>query len=147
MLLCYLCKKADESTLHLFIDCPVVRDIWKLAGVSCGSHTGSLDDWFFTNCANLDSEVMCKVAMICWNMWSSKNNSVFNGQSTFVACIVNGTTSLLINWRIANEVTEPKYAGDPLSEHWSKPDEGRLKVNTDVAIDQEGRRMGLGWVI
>jgi hypothetical protein len=77
---CILCKSANESTLHVFFNCPFVRAIWtvlqsalKITFPWSGS---SIQDcmriWFKEN--NTHKLILIH---LCWRVWKARNEELF----------------------------------------------------------------------
>jgi len=95
---------------------------------------GDLVDWFLGCIDSLSNELLCKMVMICWGLWSSRNDCVWKGVLFVVDVVLNMSLSLWTNMRSANVVELPAGGMEEPVVLWKKPDARHLKVNTEVDL-------------
>ncbi|KAG8044430.1 hypothetical protein GUJ93_ZPchr0239g7020 [Zizania palustris] len=78
--LCCLCTlRVEESTVHLFFDCPFSRSCWTLLGIHW-SPNGSIPERLEALKATFRrSFFMDVIVMGAWTIWLTRNRSVFDG--------------------------------------------------------------------
>ncbi|XP_019166936.1 PREDICTED: uncharacterized protein LOC109162706 [Ipomoea nil] len=83
--------------------------------------------------------------MACWGIWCSRNEHVWQGVVFDMDVMLRMAINFWQNWQHAN-VTQ--QTGNPCTgdDRWSRPAVGRLKLNTDAALNTSTSSMGLGWV-
>lgn len=82
-LMCHMCDNVVESAYHLFVVCHYVNQVWNnlLGGLPGMSHPhGVLADWLFDCMEMLSDEVLCKLIMISYGLWSSRKSE--NGRGS-----------------------------------------------------------------
>ncbi|XP_031091124.1 uncharacterized protein LOC115996122 [Ipomoea triloba] len=138
----------DESALHLFAKCPEAINIWNKLGVPQTFDVQNVSNWFFNYINVLKGDLVAKFVVICWAIWNSRNAYVWKGLAVDVDHMLRSSLAFLEKWRHANHIDHPRYTGiNTVETHWCRPERGRLKLNTDVALHHENNLMGLGWVL
>ncbi|XP_031116510.1 uncharacterized protein LOC116020169 [Ipomoea triloba] len=137
-----------ETASHLFMDCNETRRFWNAVGLPIAYYGNSvLTEWFFGNIVKLNGDDLCKFAMFCWGLWYNRNDYVWNGVPYVMAQVIHSALSLWLAWKGVNEGQVVQSMHDIRTERWSPPSQGRLKLNTDVAMSMNNSCMGMGWVI
>lgn len=94
---CCFCR-SNETIQHLFFDCPMIRYIWSAVHFTFGirpllnmSHL--LGSWLNGVNPRLKYRVFVGIAALCWAVWLSRNDVVFNGSNaySFLQVIFRGT--------------------------------------------------------
>lgn len=108
---CVLCKKELESSMHLFLTCPYILDVWKevsiLIGFNCqweGETVGDawLSWWRSTNLTQRKLPLL-----VLWGVWLARNQAIF--KDVFCSPALTGTLSV----GIYNSFPEQIRAGRP----------------------------------
>lgn len=116
---CVLCKNALETTVHMFIDCEYAQKAWTsfLTGLNLRppAHC-SITDMFTSWKARypysiIDKSLRHKVwnadpKYVCWKLWLSWNESVFNQKEITVETIAKQAKNLLIETLRQSNVKE-----------------------------------------
>ena len=77
-----------ESLLHLIRDCPWVHNVWLEAVFSFPDfHISSFRDLLDWIWGSFGSKVVKKFVIICWQIWKSRNDAVFNNIFTPSLCV------------------------------------------------------------
>lgn len=89
--LCMMCKKCNESVLHVIRDCTKAVEVWKnLVPVNSWDEFfgADLNDWILSNmCSKAysshDDTLPWSIIFVttCWCMWRERNEVIFNGKS------------------------------------------------------------------
>lgn len=147
--ICPLCESMLETTLHLFVGCPVSKECWRLAGRGVEDLSGtSLEEWVQDVFSKLDVEACSLVAVMCWGIWRGRNDKVWKGVQVCSLELVNSALSFLHSWRAAYLEPQDMFRNHTVSEvRWTKLAARRVKLNSDAAINKESGCMGLGWVL
>ncbi|XP_019170830.1 PREDICTED: uncharacterized protein LOC109166321 [Ipomoea nil] len=131
----------------MFVECSALARVWTLVGVpTVGDAHGNVIDWFFVLLSRLHGDLVAKFAMICWGVWQSRNECVWNSVAFNVELVVHRALSFWSSWMSVNThgQAEQSAAGD---EGWKRPEAGRIKLNTDASVLPDSNSMGLGWVL
>ncbi|XP_031091006.1 uncharacterized protein LOC115996003 [Ipomoea triloba] len=138
----------EESAYHLFVECPEAAPLWTGLGVPAVQHEqGNVVDWFFALIAVLDEDIKCKFVILCWGIWGSRNELVWKGNPFVRHLVATSSLNFLASWKVVQECDQTTTAPRINIETWRKPSHGRLKMNTDAALDVVNNSMGLGWVL
>jgi len=155
--ICNLCGAAQETSIHLFIDCPYATDIWhwlgSLLNLNCNL-TSFLD---IIRISDRNWSPHCKLVILaaiiyCFNIiWHCRNQSRFNDKKIKVASAINliitgtslsgNSSTLAASSSIAEFVILKKFdvkINPPKSYNikeviWSPPIFNWVKCNTDGA--------------
>jgi hypothetical protein len=78
----------NESIQHLFFDCPNARFIWRLIHVSFGlphplNVAHLFNDWLHGVQRKIKYQALVGASAICWAIWLSRNDEVFNRTRLF----------------------------------------------------------------
>ncbi|KAL8109427.1 hypothetical protein AgCh_025503 [Apium graveolens] len=89
----------------------------------------------------MDTKKRQQSAMLCWAIWKSRNDLVWNQRNTEVLEVVVVAKVILNQWKYAQDKTFDltlsflnEEDGD---ERWMIPQENKIKVNCDAAIFEE----------
>ena len=92
--LCTLCKRANETSSHLFFKCRFTRRIWQMVKTWLRLEALDVDSWgterstkhWWTNMSRPNTpyrKAMASLTMlICWVIWNERNARVFRKKST-----------------------------------------------------------------
>ncbi|KAK1266001.1 hypothetical protein QJS04_geneDACA000727 [Acorus gramineus] len=105
---CALCGLDDESVEHLFLFCPMVREVWgRMAAVGgLGGPFNSLEELWAAGrrlCSAGDRSVQAKVSQsyiptVIWSIWLTRNHSVFRGSIPYVENIWELAMRCVVDW-------------------------------------------------
>eukprot|EP00253_Pinus_taeda_P009219 PITA_09219 len=106
---CVLCKKAQETSAHIFLECEFTQKTWTsfLAGLNVSSPANcSITEMFLTWKARYPHRIAAKslwskvwVAApkyVCWKVWLSRNEIIFNQTETSAEKVAEKAKNLLI---------------------------------------------------
>ncbi|XP_019197196.1 PREDICTED: uncharacterized protein LOC109191080 [Ipomoea nil] len=139
----------EETTLHIFTECIYAKAVWSLSGLPLITHGfNSFAQWLDFQFKNLEKGSCCLLLMLCWKLWTARNDKVWNGSLPSPSTLVEGSRRYLANWtNIVREDTATSIAKNSSVHKWDKPSSGFYKLNTDVAVSTLNRSMGFGWVL
>lgn len=79
------------------------------------------------------------VGMVCWALWSRRNNSIWNGANGLAFGVKASAMNLLNDWREARVIDSCGSCNVAVgSRVWTRPPLGWLKINIDAAVFQKG---------
>ncbi|XP_019155460.1 PREDICTED: uncharacterized protein LOC109152301 [Ipomoea nil] len=141
-------KEEEESALHIFATCPEAMRAYHAVGLPITYVPGNVvHEWFFGCLSMLRADLIPKFIMVCWGIWCSRNACVWRGAAFDLMLMVHHALLFLDNWLAGNESTILPAVPSRQVERWNKSQAGRLKLNTDAAINQTSNTMGYGWVV
>ncbi|CAM0874879.1 unnamed protein product [Alopecurus aequalis] len=126
--LCPLCMRSLESSLHLFGECPVTKQVWLRASRWEGCRAldpalwpplnSILQLWMDailasqlpTNTKGLNSMII----LISWEIWLERNRRVFSNKKLPVRDILLAIRRSMDSWRLAGAICLAAPFGDPL---------------------------------
>lgn len=136
---CLLCATNIEDTNHILRECPATLKIWNSLNAyipnklldNCFNNL-SFKKWLHKKCTTKDLVLMnipwnTVFSRICWNMWKSRNASIFE----------TGNSRLLDFHHITSNVIEFITHNPPSNSYekivtlsWPPPQEYAIKINT-----------------
>ncbi|KAM6584602.1 hypothetical protein CsatB_011604 [Cannabis sativa] len=150
---CPVCHSEDESVIHALINCTKVKQVWDRVGI--GTTTAAAEpenflDWFVAAFTAAEAEKKLLLPVLCWAIWSARNDVVWQKKSVTAASIVVLATGYLEQWKNAqNSRIETSWSGlkaDDGAEHWTVPSINHIKVNVDATLFDSGNKYGCGLV-
>ncbi|XP_060970037.1 uncharacterized protein LOC133037192 [Cannabis sativa] len=146
---CPLCGVFAETELHLLVSCQFAWACWEFSGfIAADSNPVSLLSWLSSNAARMDDEKLSRVVMLCWAIWSARNDLLWKNRARSVKSVVDFAQSSLhqfLKARAKQLTSAPRKPGDA-SEIWTKPTVG-IKLNVDAALFVQELKHGYGCVI
>lgn len=130
---CHLCTSGVDSSPHIFADCMTATNCWNISGINVVYRQNiPFHDWILYNLNSLTDEDSCIFIMICWSLWTAKNDKLRKNKSTPLSHIVERVRGFLSTWREAQlHNINPSAIIIPHAVRWSKPRPGWLKINID----------------
>ncbi|XP_010266974.1 PREDICTED: uncharacterized protein LOC104604373 [Nelumbo nucifera] len=155
---CSLCDEEEESFEHLFLKCPLAKQVWFGADIAIHSDVTtdmSMADWLtnwiklFKSRFTIDIDLL-KVISLLWHIWIARNTLVFNNSPWDPHIIMQRATSFthqnfLITSNHHGNFMDPARNRLIQPVHWIKPPNGYLKVNFDGA--NSSQKSGVGIVV
>ncbi|XP_074352658.1 uncharacterized protein LOC141691804 [Apium graveolens] len=122
---------------------------WKI--FDPGIHIGDNEEfhtWLERNLTRKSDNIKAKVVTLCWSIWRSRNDLVWNKKIWQPMFIVAKTWEYLSQWKTAQNCfsvapMSPPTAGDGAI-IWAKPDLNEVKITTDATIFAEKGFSGMG---
>ncbi|KAF4380062.1 hypothetical protein F8388_018186 [Cannabis sativa] len=145
---CPLCGVFAEIELHLLVSCQFAWACWEFSGFNAADRNPvSLLSWFNFNAARMDDEKLGRVVMLCWAIWSARNDFLWKNRVRSVKNVVEFAQSSLHQFLKAQGKSNlpplsPPKPGDG-SEVWIKPTVG-IKLNVDATLFEQDLKHGFG---
>lgn len=124
--ICCLCRAEEESSQHLFLECPFSQSCWKLI-ISPLSRRETFDqitslqkNWetsypYPKKNKNLIIRLWNSIpSTLCWQIWIARNNCIFNNRKPNISNTLAKTTTLISETISANGMSQPDH------ESWHK---------------------------
>uniref|UniRef100_A0A803QJ80 Reverse transcriptase domain-containing protein n=1 Tax=Cannabis sativa TaxID=3483 RepID=A0A803QJ80_CANSA len=148
---CPLCRNAPETVVHVFVDCAFAKNCWSF--LNEGHIPGANGDflkWMIDIFDNFSNRVIRIVSIICWQIWKVRNELVWNKATPAAFNVVIAAVNLFDLWNSAHtdnhSDTLNADGANRVSEHWTKPMQNRIKINTDAAIFDSTSEFGFSFV-
>ncbi|KAF4356308.1 hypothetical protein F8388_000755 [Cannabis sativa] len=147
---CPLCGIYAETEIHLFVTCQFASSCWEEAAVADASrNNNSFLQWMSFNAHSKDNDKLSRIVMLCWALWSARNDLIWKDRVRNVSDVVAFAFSSLDQYVKAQgkgniPSQSPLKDGDG-SELWKKPLSG-IKLNVDAAIFDRDSKHGFGCV-
>ncbi|XP_074327489.1 uncharacterized protein LOC141665402 [Apium graveolens] len=147
---CPWCHSHLEFDTHVLFACDFARIVWYNSGIQQLVQVvpGEMEAMTIMRAFEIYTRERCVLlGMICWSLWNSRNNWVWEKANGSAFGVKASTLNLLQDWR-ASQVKESKISNQRISgtRIWTKPELGWFKMNVDVAVFQDGNT-GVGNVL
>ncbi|XP_060972454.1 uncharacterized protein LOC115717936 [Cannabis sativa] len=156
---CTICNSAEESITHALFSCPRAKAVWDLSSLHIDFHTlrqsASADILLHLSTVLTTSEFELFL-VLCWCNWHERN-AIYHGNTVRSSqAVASYAPSYLAEFQSARAkrsqpTTSSVAATDPRpssefthAPKWTAPPRGRLKLNTDAAIDKACNKVGIG---
>uniref|UniRef100_A0A803PT87 RNase H type-1 domain-containing protein n=1 Tax=Cannabis sativa TaxID=3483 RepID=A0A803PT87_CANSA len=84
-----MCGVYAETELHLLVTCQFAGSCWEAAAVGDASrNNSSLLYWLDFNAHRMDSEKLGRLVMLCWALWSVRNDLIWKDCARSVSDVV-----------------------------------------------------------
>ncbi|KAI9197641.1 hypothetical protein LWI28_001992 [Acer negundo] len=100
--------------------------------------------WFCKAKAGVDFDLLC---VIWWRTWFRRNQVLFFNTVLPVDGIIEWAVNFLADFRDARRVDRSVWNDPGRMVRWKPPDAGRVKINSDAALDDVRMVSGIGVVI
>uniref|UniRef100_A0A803PJ09 Reverse transcriptase domain-containing protein n=1 Tax=Cannabis sativa TaxID=3483 RepID=A0A803PJ09_CANSA len=126
--------------------------VWNRVGIGTSARIVdcSFLDWCIQTFADLDMDGKLLLPMLCWAIWSARNDCVWNRKMVGVDNIVVLAKGYLDQWQSAqSSLIETSWSGLQMgdgAEQWTAPIENSIKINVDAAIFEGANSYGIGLV-
>ncbi|KAM6552927.1 hypothetical protein CsatB_013689 [Cannabis sativa] len=151
--LCPICRVAEESIEHALLLCTQPKLVWDRVGIGTATAaTGASNflNWCIQSFATADAAQRKLLPVLCWAIWSARNDFVWQQKTTTAATILNTAMGFLDQWSKAqNTLIETSWSGCTINdgaEQWVVPNINTIKVNVDAALFNSSNKYGCGVV-
>ncbi|KAF4392800.1 hypothetical protein F8388_010823 [Cannabis sativa] len=147
---CPLCGVFAKTEWHILVSCNFTWSCWEYAGLAAASRdSSSLRSWLVDTFRLVNGESLGRVVMLCWAIWSARNDLLWKQRVRSVKDVVTFSDSSVDQWLKAQgkdiPLLSPLKDGDG-SELWVKSFSG-IKLNVDAAIFDHSSKHGFGCVV
>ena len=149
--LCPVCVQDRESIHHLLGRCPIARECWLLTPIPIQGRFETVMSWFSRLTLACSQEIVALTVMICWVLWTNRNNKVWRNKSWSAGHILHIAGNMMNQWQEAHHL-KGLHSGnpqqpDPYPTTWQKPMVGWYKMNVDAAVDPNRSLTGCGSIL
>jgi hypothetical protein len=117
----------------------------------------NITDWITHALNNLNTEDLIYMAAIAYGIWFARNQMIFESTEMDDDKVINNATKCIQEFQRATQIPSSESINTnydtssnhrprlrpTTNKHWSRPNEGTIKVNCDANLSREGR-WGLG---
>eukprot|EP00253_Pinus_taeda_P025799 PITA_25799 len=116
--ICCMCRRAEESSDHLFIDCPVAKSCWNLITspliiedlpnqISLLQKGWGKSFPYTNKNMNLAKRMWNSIpSNLCWHIWIARNKCIFNNKKPSISSILAKTTALITETVETNGISQ-----------------------------------------
>jgi hypothetical protein len=157
--LCPRCFSKEETVDHTFMKCEHAAKIWfgsKLS-INFNNTPASFIDWTSYAITTLKEEELIYIAAITYGIWYARNQQVFEHREIPDIEVINKAATNIQDFVLATKNANLNYPNNNQhsanfrqhgshrnqSKRWSRPEEGKIKINGDVNLTIAGK-CGLG---
>lgn len=148
---CAVCNADVESIFHVLVLCPFASIC--LAKLNCPLPSvidSNFTEWL-TMVFQYQKNMVLKIVMVCWLVWRSRNELIWNKRSIDPNEVVLSASSILDQWSSVQDRSYDQFLGymtpEDGMERWSKPVGNSIKINSDAAIFAELNSFGCAMVV
>ncbi|KAL2903860.1 hypothetical protein RDABS01_002570 [Bienertia sinuspersici] len=106
---CHVCGAEKEDIIHALVHCPAARVVWEASDVVLDfeelTYASDFLAWWEAALNNLKVDDCCKVAMICYGLWSARNESIFKEKPRCHGDIIGAALSFYAAFCEVNSAT------------------------------------------
>ncbi|MBA0583719.1 hypothetical protein Gorai_014565 [Gossypium raimondii] len=118
-------------------DCPKAREILVIGGLNNRFIDGNYNcciDWLEDVFHDLNNKAVAVFFTLLWNNWNDKNKMVLQGKMDAALVVWERAQTLSKYFKIFNLTEPPVLPPNLVCKGWTKPPNGYVKVNVDVAV-------------
>ncbi|XP_074326652.1 uncharacterized protein LOC141664593 [Apium graveolens] len=125
----------------------VINFVWRQANISkitSATYMGDIMEFFHQLSTVCSREKFMLILMICWNLWHRRNRWVWDKISISEFGVYEKAMNMLFDWK--QRCLEFKIHKGPSTTSitkWKPPQQGWVKINTDVAVFVEAGYTGI----
>lgn len=156
---CPVCADEAETMEHMILFCEWARVTWFSSALSIKIDKvgfSSFENWcwgWMVNNEDVDDETKSFIAILCWEIWKSRCQHVFQGHKVNPVLTCIRAASLHAEFWSANlkhthaDAIPVHNTVANASCHWEKPAAGVIKFNIDGAFTGSNDSAGIGVVV
>ncbi|KAF7831683.1 reverse transcriptase [Senna tora] len=152
--LCPLCCAFPEDPEHMLFHCEGARAVWFASPFALRfdfTRFSRIEEWCdhaFSPLSPFGDEDKSLIAGLCWQIWKSRCEAVFQGSTFSPDKVVSAATILRDNfWRAHMWSRDDQSAQEAMgSTHWVKPEGACVKINTDGSFCEASGAASIGVV-
>lgn len=99
---CHVCNLETETTMHCLVSCHFAKQCWNILmpDMQWEDET-DFSVWLATVLASTSIKKKAEVVTLCWHIWKSRNDLIWNNKPSSVNKVVASTRQYLTQWTIA----------------------------------------------
>ncbi|BFG14167.1 hypothetical protein CerSpe_004410 [Prunus speciosa] len=146
---CVRCISSEESSLHLFVQCPFATAVWSASPLGpklSRLRASSMSDWLKAASILLSKQSFALALMLIWALWKDRNSRIWECVGTSPTVLVSQASSWLQEFHSLLLGQSPSVPHQPIH-RWIAPRDGFAKVNVGGVWLAADRCGGIGVVI
>lgn len=147
--MCTVCGEKEETVDHLFTECAPVAQVWYGTMLRIDvqrERISTFREWLWKKMNEFPPEYVGLFTYTVWEVWKRRNSMHFEAKLFNVHEVITRAFSQWSEFMDSKERSEEGERVRKRTGRWSKPRQGKYKINCDVAvIDQT--RIGMGFAI
>ncbi|XP_074346294.1 uncharacterized protein LOC141685071 [Apium graveolens] len=148
--ICPLCNRYEETTLHCLVKCGFTQWCFKEVGVVTNVDNSTIFvGWLEMLMGQHTNSMISRIGMLLWSIWKVRNMVVWQDTYLHVDEVVRTIHLTLDQWIEAQEFFfVPSVNGLHTmdgKELWTKPDQQTIKINLDAALFDADNSFGYGF--
>ncbi|VFQ59793.1 unnamed protein product [Cuscuta campestris] len=145
---CPRCLSIEETTLHGLVLCPFAVRCLREVGGERGNVEPSFALWFAALWKESSREFVACVAIILWEIWTQRNQLVWNNKYMQPKTLVARALQWYQSWQQAKqEDLEVARTRNTFHNQWEPPVHGALKCNVDANFNPNTHLARVGMVV
>uniref|UniRef100_A0A803PJK4 Reverse transcriptase domain-containing protein n=1 Tax=Cannabis sativa TaxID=3483 RepID=A0A803PJK4_CANSA len=155
--ICSLCRGNNESIVHALFLCKRAKKVWRGSSFSIDRiihESSTFKDLFFKASETWPQQELEQFACILWSIWTERNKEYHGTKPKPHEMLLVSALSYLGEYQTSRQATpthlrnEVHRNNEPtVAPKWLNPPSGRLKLNTDAAVDNVNRISGFGAIL
>ncbi|CAL2232092.1 unnamed protein product [Prunus armeniaca] len=144
---CVFCG-ADETVVHVLLQCPMAIASWSLFPAWAHFNTDSTEEfkmWFHGFAADHPTHELEKVMVCMWMLWFERNQMIWTGRHRSSTEVVSGAMYCLQEFQELHP--PPKNHISRAKAKWLRPPTGAIKINVSGMFHVESSFGGVGLVV
>lgn len=138
--ICPICQESPETVDHALVYCKFAQRCWEIINLNVIFNDGQSFQQLMQQLLNhKTSKELEIIGTVLWQIWSHRNNVVWNKKAQTPSLVVNSAGSALFQWQRA----QVKQNQDSILNDregvliWQKPKLGWLSCNVDAAVFED----------
>ncbi|KAK5812674.1 hypothetical protein PVK06_028112 [Gossypium arboreum] len=133
------CLRSEESTKHVFRDCPFANDVWTRLGIGWSLKQNQLQykDWIQNIFERESNQRIRTIVCAIWALWTDRNKLLHERKMQTSA---NLTHFIIDYLRELDGVNKRLPISKLVNESWRPPEDINVKINFDAAFDKQHKR-------
>jgi ribonuclease HI len=152
---CPICDQNIEDDWHLLFACTESIQARQTSGLEHVisprlQQAQTAAEVVFSICQSEDKDTTGLFAVLVWNLWNNRNNTVWNETRETGRSVGFRTRHLWEEWNMANTLNHSaatRHFDKQQQQSWQKPPREWYKCNVDAGFHIEANKSSMGWCL
>uniref|UniRef100_A0A803PK99 RNase H type-1 domain-containing protein n=1 Tax=Cannabis sativa TaxID=3483 RepID=A0A803PK99_CANSA len=154
---CPLCRDNNETICHALFLCKRAKKVWRGSSFSMDrllAESSNFKDLFFKASETWSQHDLEQFACLLWCIWTERNKENHGTKAKPHEVLLFSALTYLGEYQAARKAPPSNLSHEVLNNtvptvtpRWLNPPSGRLKLNTDAAVDVVNRISGFGAIL